>query len=43
MQSIISSRILILKENSSFETAIVKPIRAKGIAKTVWLNFTREK
>ena len=34
---------LILKSNSGFDTASVKPISAKGIAKTVWLNLTREK
>ena len=43
MQSIISRSSLMLKLYSSFDTASEKPIRAKGIAKTVWLNFTSEK
>lgn len=43
MQRIISKSSLRLKLYSSFETASEKPISAKGIAKTVWLNLTNEK
>ena len=43
MHSIISSSSLRLKLYSGSDTASEKPISAKGIAKTVWLNFTSEK
>ena len=43
MHRIIRRSSLILKSYSSSDTASEKPISAKGIAKTVWLNFTREK
>jgi ammonia channel protein AmtB len=43
IQRMTRSSNLILKSNSGFDTASEKPMRAKGIAKTVCLNFTREK
>jgi hypothetical protein len=43
MQRITRSNNLILKLYSGFDTASENPINAKGIAKTVWLNFTSEK
>jgi hypothetical protein len=43
IQRMTRSSNLMLKSNSGFDTASEKPMRAKGIAKTVWLNLTREK
>jgi hypothetical protein len=37
------SSSFILNEYSGFDTARANPIRAKGMANTVWLNFTRAK
>ena len=43
IQRIIRRSSLKLKLNSPFYTASENPIRAKCIAKTVWLNFTSDK
>jgi hypothetical protein len=43
IQRIIRRSNLKLKLNSSLVNASENPIMAKGIAKTVWLNFTRAK
>jgi hypothetical protein len=43
MQSITSRRSFKLNTLSVVATARAKPIMANGIAKTVWLNLTREK
>lgn len=43
MHKITRIRSLRLKEYSSFEIARKKPIRAKGMANTVWLKRTRDK
>src|SRR5450759_917946 len=43
MQRITNRSNFKLKLYSTLETASENPIRAKGIAKTVWLNFTSEK